>query len=165
MFLTSDRNRLPTVQAFNPGVAMWTVAEMCGVGDVLILQFAATKRGLARVVMLDFSSAAAKTLVQLDSCGQIVRGAAVLSAGLQQDSAEWKLEPVSEIHLGATGAFDEQHPLVSFVRFTTAAGEQISLPMGVAVKHSRGRRIYPTNPVRSSGTRRRNPAASAATRS
>ncbi|MBN3754724.1 hypothetical protein G3N95_17380 [Paraburkholderia sp. Tr-20389] len=163
MFLTSDQNRLPTGQAFHPSVAMWAVAEMWGGGDVLILQFAATRRGLARVAMVEFSSAAAATLMQLESDGQIVRGAAVLSARSQKNSAQWKLEPLREIHLGATEAFDDQHPLVSFVRFTTAAGKQLSLPMGVADKHSRGRRIYPTNPARSPGTGRRKPATGAAT--
>ncbi|MEM5341469.1 hypothetical protein [Paraburkholderia azotifigens] len=162
MFLTLDQNRLP---AGPGGIALWPLAEMCDGGDVLILQFAETRRGLARVLMLDFSSAAARTLVQLESDGQIVRGAAVLRARLHQDSAQWKLEKVSEIHLGATEALDGEHPLVSFARFTTAAGEQISLPVGVADKYSRGRRIYPSNPARSPGIGRRKPAANAATTS
>jgi len=162
MFLTCDQNRLPVAAGLTGDVALWAVAEMWGGGDVLILQFAATKRGLPRVAMVELASSAAATLTQLDSDGQIVRGAAVLSAGPQRDAAQWKLEPLREIHLGATEAFDDQHPLVSFARFTTAAGKQFSLPIGVAARHSRGKRIYPATAARSPGTGRRKPAASSA---
>ncbi|MEM5434700.1 hypothetical protein [Paraburkholderia diazotrophica] len=141
-----------------PGVALWAVAEVAGCGDVLILQFAATKRDLPRVAMVEFASGAAATLMQLESDGQIVRGAAVLSAKPNKESAQWSLEPLSEIHIGATAAFDDEHPLVSFARFTTAAGEEFSMPIGVAEKHSRGRRIYPSTPVRSPKAGRRKPA-------
>lgn len=82
----------------------------------------------------------------------------------QNVARDW-LEPLSEIHLGATEALDDEHALVSFARFTAAAGEQISLPVGVADKYSRGRRIYPSNPGRSPGIRRQKPAAGAATTS
>jgi hypothetical protein len=162
MFLTCEQKRLPAGPAFNSEVALWAVAEMWGGEDVLILQFAATKRGLPRVAMVGLSTGGANTLMQLEADGQIVRGAAVLSARPQKDSAHWKLEPLSEIHLGATEAFDDQHPLVSFARFTTAAGEQISLPIGVADKHSRGRRIYPTGPARPRRTVRRTQAVNGA---
>jgi hypothetical protein len=122
---------------------MWGIVEMWSGADVLILQFAATKRGLARVAMVDLSSGAT-TLEQLASEGAMVRGAAVLSAKPQNESGHWRLEPLSEIHLGATRAFDDEHPLVSFVHYTTVEGRQISLPIRVAAKHSRGKRIYGT---------------------
>ncbi|MGF6933628.1 hypothetical protein OKW41_002767 [Paraburkholderia sp. UCT70] len=136
---------------------MWAVAEMWGGEDVLILQFAATKRGLPRIAMVGLSTGGANTVVRLESDGQIVRGAAVLSAR-QKNCAQWTLEPVSKIHLGATEAFDDQSPLVSFARFTTAAGENISLPIGFTDKPSRGRRIYPSPPARSPKADRLKPA-------
>jgi hypothetical protein len=162
MFLTCDQNRLPVVPGFGAGVALWAVAEMCGGGDVLILQVAATKRDFPRVTMVELASSAAATPTQLDLNGQIVRGAAVLSAGPLKDSAQWKLEPLSEIHLGATEAFDDQIPLVSFVRLTTASGEQFSLPIGIAAKRSRGKRIFPAGPVRSPGAGRQKPPVNTA---
>lgn len=163
MFLTSDQNRLPGAAGLSGGVALWAVTEMLGGRDVLILQFAATKRDLPRVAMVELASGAGATLTQLDLDGQIVRGAAVLSATPHKDSAQWSLEPLSEIHIGATEAFDEQHPLVSFARFTTATGEQHSLPIGIADKPSRGKRIYPSTPARSK-TGRRKRAEAAGTR-
>ncbi|TCG03665.1 hypothetical protein BZM27_46665 [Paraburkholderia steynii] len=162
MFLTCEQNRLSVAAGLTGGAALWAVAEMCGGGDVLILQIAATKREYPRVAMVELASSAAATLTQLDLAGQIVRGAAVLSAGPLKDSAQWKLEPLSEIHLGATEAFDEEHSLVSFARLTTASGEQFSLPIGIAARHSRGKRIYPAGPARSRGTGRRKPAANSA---
>ncbi|MGF6299411.1 hypothetical protein [Paraburkholderia sp. WC7.3d] len=151
MFLISEQNLLPAW----PGVTLSAVAEMAGCGDVLILQFAAGKRDLPRVAMVEFASGAAKTLLQLTADGQIVRGAAVLSAKPHKDSAQWSLQPLSEIHIGATAAYDEDHPLVSFARFTTAAGEEFSMPVGIAEKHSPGKRIYPSTPARSSKAGRR----------
>ncbi|MFM0528917.1 hypothetical protein PQR11_28505 [Paraburkholderia strydomiana] len=134
---------------------MSAVTEMTGCSDVLILQFAASKRDLPRVAMVEFASGAAKTLLQLAADGQIVRGAAVLSAKPHKDSSQWSLQPLSEIHIGATAAYDETHPLVSFARFTTAAGEEFSMPISVAEKHSAGKRIYPSTPARSSKAGRR----------
>jgi hypothetical protein len=149
MFLTSDQNRLPIGTALaGTGATMWAVVEMWSGADVLILQFAATKRGLPRVAMVDLSSGAA-TLEQLALEGAVVRGAAVLSAKPQHESGHWSLEPLSEIHLGATRAFDDKHPLVSFVNYTTDEGREISLPIRIAAKHSRGKRIYGTRPVTS----------------
>ncbi|MFM0439427.1 hypothetical protein PQQ84_23415 [Paraburkholderia strydomiana] len=155
MFLTSDQNRLPVLAGMSGGVALWAVTEMWGGGDVLILQFSATKRDLPRVAMVELASTAAATLTQLDLDGQILRGAAVLSVDPQKESAHWKLDPVNEIHLGATEAFDDQHPIVSFARFTTAGGEEFSLPIGVADKHSCGKRIFPSATTRSSKSSRR----------
>jgi hypothetical protein len=156
MFLTCEQNRLPAGPAFTSEVALWAVAEMWGGDDVLILQFAATKRDLPRVAMVGLSTGGAHTLMQLESDGKIVRGAAVLSAK-RKNCAQWTLEPVSEIHLGATEAFDDESPLVSFARFTTAAGENISLPIGFTDRHSRGKRVYPAAPARSSKAGRRKP--------
>jgi hypothetical protein len=151
MFLISEQNLLPAW----PGVTLSAVAEMAGCGDVLILQFAAGKRDLPRVAMVEFASGAAKTLLQLAADGQTVRGAAVLSAKPDRDSAQWNLEPLSEIHIGATAAYDENHPLVAFAKFTTAGGEEFSMPIGIVEKHSPGKRIYPTTPARSSKAGRR----------
>ncbi|WP_224101004.1 hypothetical protein [Paraburkholderia caribensis] len=81
----------------------------------------------------------------------------------QNVAGDW-LEPLSGIHLSATEASYDRHPLVSFARFTTAADEQrSSLPIDIAGKRSLGRRIYAINQARSPGARRRKPAASAAT--
>ncbi|MEI6002269.1 hypothetical protein H3V53_35645 [Paraburkholderia bengalensis] len=130
-----------------PGAALWGIVEMWGGADVLILQFAATKRALTRVAMVDLSSAAV-TLEKLTADGHIVRGAAVLSAKPQHECGQWALEPLSEIHLGATRAYDDKHPLVSFVRCTTIEGREFSLPIAIAQKHSRGKLIYGTKPAR-----------------
>jgi|SRR5690349_8072985 len=163
MFLTCEQNRLPYPPMMGgDGLSMWGVVEMFGGSELLILQFSATSRGIPRVAMVNLSSGAAATLAQLDSDGQVVRGAAVLSAGPQQGSAQWTLEPLREIHLGATEAFDDQHELVSFARFTTAKGAHFSLPIGVADRHSNGKRIFPTGARRAPGARRRKPAASTA---
>lgn len=153
MFLTCDQNRLPTGPGLTgAGAAVWAVAEMWGGGDILLVQFAATRRGLPRVAMVGLSSGATATLLQLESEGQVVRGAAVLSARPHRDAGQWTLEPLSEIHLGATRAFDDQRPLVSFARFTTAEGREFSLPIGVAEKYSRGRRLYRSRPAGSPET-------------
>ncbi|CAN7397999.1 hypothetical protein [Paraburkholderia sp. SIMBA_054] len=152
MFLTSDQNRLPVGSSLvGPGAAMWAIVEMWSGADVLILQFAATKRAMTRVAMVELSSGAA-TLEKLASDGHVVRGAAVLSAKPQHESAQWSLEPLSEIHLGATRAFDDKHPLVSFVHYTTIEGREFSMPIGIAEKHSRGKLIYGTKSVRSAKT-------------
>jgi hypothetical protein len=160
MFLTSDQNRQPAGPGFTSGVALWAVAKMWGGEDVRILQFAATRRDLPRGAMVGLSTGGGHTLMQLESDGQTVRGAAVLSAR-QDNCAQWTLEPVSEIHLGATEAFDDESPLVSFARFTTAAGENISLPIGFTDRHSRGKRVYPTGPARSSKASREKSMANA----
>jgi hypothetical protein len=149
MFLTSDQNRLPMGSSLGgPGAALWGIVEMWSGSDVLIVQFAATKRALTRVAMVDLSSAAV-TLEKLTSDGHIVRGAAVLSARPQDECGRWALEPLSEIHLGATRAYDDKHPLVSFVRCTTIEGREFSLPIAIAEKRSRGKLVYGTKPVRS----------------
>jgi hypothetical protein len=83
-----------------------------------------------------------------------VRGAAVLSARPQHESGQWVLEPLSEIRLGATRAYDDKHPLVSFVHCTTIEGREFSLPIAIAEKHSRGKLIYGTKPACSTKTAR-----------
>jgi len=154
MFLTSDQNRLPMGPALGgPGAALWGIVEMWSGADVLILQFAATKRALTRVAMVDLSSGAV-TLEKLTSDGHVVRGAAVLSTRPQHECVQWVLEPLREIHLGATRAYDDKHPLVSFVRYTTIEGREFSMPIAIAEKHSRGKRIYGAKPVRSAKTAR-----------
>ncbi|MFM0330070.1 hypothetical protein [Paraburkholderia strydomiana] len=154
MFLTSDQNRLPVGSSLiGPDAAMWAIVEMWSGADVLILQFAATKRALTRVAMVDLSSGAV-TLEKLTSDGHVVRGAAVLSARPQHECAQWVLEPLSEIHLGATRAYDDKHPLVSFVRYTTIEGREFSMPIAIAEKHSRGKLIYGTKSGRSAKTAR-----------
>ncbi|CAD6514403.1 hypothetical protein ACFQ3P_04555 [Paraburkholderia sabiae] len=154
MFLSSEQNRLPAGAALaGTGAALWGIIEMWGGADVLILQFAATKRGLPRVAMVDLSSGAV-TLEKLASDGHVVRGAAVLSAKPQHECGQWSLEPLSEIHLGATRAFDDKHPLVSFVHYTTIEGREFSMPIAIAEKHSRGKLIYGTKSVRSVKTAR-----------
>ena len=154
MFLTSDQNRLPMgPELGGTGAELWGIVEMWSGADVLILQFAATKRALTRVAMVDLSSGAV-TLEKLTSDGHVVRGAAVLSAKPQHECAQWVLEPLSEIHLGATRAYDDKHPLVSFIRYTTIEGREFSMPIGIAEKHSRGKLIYGTRSVRSAKTAR-----------
>ncbi|MFM0196837.1 hypothetical protein PQQ65_27415 [Paraburkholderia strydomiana] len=154
MFLTSDQNRLPMGPALGgPGATLWGIVEMWSGADVLILQFSATKRALTRVAMVDLSSGAV-TLEKLTSDGHVVRGAAVLSARPQHECAQWVLEPLREIHLGATRAYDDKHPLVSFVRYTTIEGREFSMPISIAEKHSRGKLIYGTKPVHSAKTAR-----------
>lgn len=147
MFATSEMNRLPSGATLGEGgFALWAVVEMWRGVDVLILQFAASKRGLPRVAMVELSSGAV-TLERLALDGQILRGAAVLSAKPQHESGQWRLELLREIHLGATRVFDEQHPLVSFARYTTVEGREISIPVAIAQKASRGKRIYQTKPA------------------
>ncbi|BCF89094.1 hypothetical protein [Paraburkholderia largidicola] len=148
MFLTSDQNRLPMGSSLGgPGAALWAIVEMWSGADVLILQFAATKRALSRVAMVDLSSGAV-TLEKLTSDGHVVRGAAVLSAKPQHECGKWVLEPLSEIHLGETRAYDDKHPLVSFVRYTTIEGREFSMPIAIAERHSRGKLVYGTKPAR-----------------
>jgi len=63
-----------------------------------------------------------------------------------------EVELLSEVHFGATPALDDQRPLVSFARFTAAAGRKFSLPIGIVEKYSRGKRIYRSGPAGFPGT-------------
>jgi hypothetical protein len=147
MFLTCDQNRLPTGPEFGDDMALWGVAELFGGAEMLIVQFAASKRACPRIAMVALSAGAGATLMQLDADGQKVLGAAVLSARPHKDSTQWRLEPLSEIHVGATKTFNGRHPLMSFARFTTFAGESFSLPIGFAEKSSHGRCVFRSEPV------------------
>ncbi|RQG99081.1 hypothetical protein D1Y85_26740 [Paraburkholderia dinghuensis] len=123
--------------------------------DVLILRVSlARSRAVPSIVMLDLS-AAAPHLEQFVGGDVVLRGAAVLSTKFAHEVDRWRLDPLSEIRVGGTEPerYSQGERLVTVTRFTTAAGRTFSVPVALATRAARGRRLWrakaPATPVRS----------------
>jgi hypothetical protein len=147
MFITSEKNRLPpyALPLGEPeGATAWTAIEQLIPRDVLILRVSpARSRVIPTIVMLDLK-ATAPHLEQFVSSDVVLRGAAVLSTRLAQEVDQWTLDPLSEIRVGITEPEEcsKGKRLLTVTRFTTAAGYTFSVPVALATRPARGRRLW-----------------------
>ncbi|MEX3939866.1 MULTISPECIES: hypothetical protein [Paraburkholderia] len=147
MFVTSEKNRLPpyALPFGEPeGATAWTAIEQLIPRDVLILRVSpARSRVVPSIVMLDLSTTAPH-LEQFVGGDVVLRGAAVLSTKFAREVDRWTLDPLSEIRVGVTESerYSQGERLVTVTRFTTAAGRTFSVPVALATRPARGRRLW-----------------------
>ena len=136
------------------GASVWAAIEQLSPRDVLMLRVSpARSRVVPSIIMLDLF-ATAPYLEQFVGGEVVLRGAAVLSTRRAREVEQWTLDPLSEIRVGGTEPeqYSGGERLVTVTRFTTAAGRTFSVPVALATRAARGKRLW----------RARKPAAPAA---
>jgi hypothetical protein len=147
MFLIQDENRLPLQSAIaGAGAGVMAIVEQWAPGDILVLRVSrARARGIPGVIWMDLTSGAG-SLDQFLEGGAVLRGAAILSTRIGRPVEDWRLEPLSEIRVGATEFSDRHRQLHVVTQFTTTAGRKFSVPHALASSPARGRRIWRAKP-------------------
>jgi hypothetical protein len=147
MFVTSEKNRLAPWEMLLPdveGASVWAAIEQLSPRDVLMLRVSpAGSRGVRSIIMLDLF-ATAPYLEQFVGGDVVLRGAAVLSTRRAREVDQWTLDPLSEIRVGGTEPeqYSGGERLLTVTRFTTAAGRTFSVPVALATRPARGRRLW-----------------------
>jgi hypothetical protein len=147
MFVTSEKNRLHAWGMFRDaaeGACVWSAIEQFTPRDVLILRVSPARSRIVPTIMMLDLSATAPHLEQFVGGDVVLRGAAVLSTQWAREVEQWTLDPLSEIRVGVTEPkqYSEGERLVTVTRFTTAAGRTFSVPVALAERPARGRRLW-----------------------
>ncbi|WP_233808895.1 hypothetical protein [Paraburkholderia sp. HP33-1] len=147
MFVTSEKNRLAPWEMLLPhaeGASVWAAIEQLSPRDVLMLRVSpARSRVVPSIIMLDLF-ATAPYLEQFVGGEVVLRGAAVLSTRRAREVDQWTLDPLGEIRVGGTEAeqYSGGERLVTVTRYTTTAGRTFSVPVSLAERPARGRRLW-----------------------
>lgn len=124
------------------GAGVWAVMEQWMPGDLLVLRVAEKgSRAVPRVVWMGLTRGAA-SLDQFLGGPSVLRGAAVVSTSGVHRVADWHLDPLCEIRIGASEYSESRERLLTVTQFTTTAGRKFSVPHGVATRYQRGRRVW-----------------------
>ncbi|MGF6288713.1 hypothetical protein [Paraburkholderia youngii] len=147
MFVTSEKNRLAPWEMLLPKAeeaSVWAAIEQLSPRDVLMLRVSpARSRVVPSIIMLDLF-ATAPYLEQFVGGEVVLRGAAVLSTRRGREVEQWTLDPLSEIRIGVTQPeeYSGGERLVTVTRYTTAAGRTFFVPVALAERPARGRRLW-----------------------